>query len=386
MNNHYQIIDSSDLGIPSVEVYGHEFDYLDLFELVGRQQYMTTFRLKEGSEARERFGESVVGVIYYEFETLQKLVGHQTEEIDLGKIKIDSPAFNECMTDLGDLKYGGIKVADVESIFFLPYKKKNDVYDTGEKVVPNIIEIEADFSGVDSDILRQNYLVTKNNQKVELIHYEKELLVGLTLGLNEGHIDSRILNHLGFNKDSIANNLNIWFHLYGVKERRGTLSDEEREKYSNIQEIRYMEAVTKLFKEIRKSGLNADEVSEKGDFLKKIIESVTSFSPGILLHGNRQVYWDIDSYLHIVMRHIKDYQVGNFREKTPFPYKAHDLEMLIEQVIGRVKSEYQAHAARRPMSNFSRHGSMAVRFNEDYYQFRIDPSGRLTQFHILGKF
>ena len=84
------------------------------------------------------------------------------------------------------------------------------------------------------------------------------------------------------------------------------------------------------------------------------------------------------------MRHINDYQIGHFKEKTSFPYKAQDLEMLIEQVIGRVRDEYEEHTKTRPTSNFTRVGSMAVHFNGDYYHIRIEPDGRLTQFHPLG--
>ena len=75
MINQYQIIDYSILGIPSVEVKGNEFHYLDLFEIVGRQQFMTTFYLMEGSEARKQYGECVLGVIYYEFKNIEKTGG-----------------------------------------------------------------------------------------------------------------------------------------------------------------------------------------------------------------------------------------------------------------------------------------------------------------------
>ncbi len=74
----------------------------------------------------------------------------------------------------------------------------------------------------------------------------------------------------------------------------------------------------------------------------------------ILLHGKKQIYWDIDSYIHIVMRHIKHYQFGTAKSKSSLPYKVQDLETLIEQVLRCVKEEYKAHCSVNPESNFTR--------------------------------
>jgi len=102
------------------------------------------------------------------------------------------------------------------------------------------------------------------------------------------------------------------------------------------------------------------------------------------MHGKKQIYWDVDSYLHIVMRHVKDYQVGNFKKKTPFSYKVGDLKTLIEKVIQRVEDEIRIHFSNNPDSEFSRHGNWAVEFNGDHYNLKIDTKGRLVQFHSVG--
>ena len=66
MKNEYRIIDYRDLGLPSVAVYGDQFHYQDLYELVGKNQFMTTFEIREGSESYKEYGRSVLGVIYYD--------------------------------------------------------------------------------------------------------------------------------------------------------------------------------------------------------------------------------------------------------------------------------------------------------------------------------
>jgi len=103
------------------------------------------------------------------------------EEVSESKIRIDSPSRDISKEKKYDLKYNGINVSDIESISFFHYKRETERYDTGEKKVPNVIGIEANNDGIDVDILNQNYLVSKNNSGVNLIQYEKEQLVGITL-------------------------------------------------------------------------------------------------------------------------------------------------------------------------------------------------------------
>ena len=69
-------------------------------------------------------------------------------------------------------------------------------------------------------MLHQNYLISKVNSGINLVQYEKEQLIGITLAFNNGRIDSRILKHLGFNENDLKENLNIWRQIYEVKERR----------------------------------------------------------------------------------------------------------------------------------------------------------------------
>lgn len=384
MINQYQIINYSYVGIPSTEVVGEEFHYLDLFELIGQQQFMTTFQLREKSEAYSEYGESVLGVIYYEIQTVRLLNANKIDGINIEQIKIESPDRSLHLEKRGNLKYGGIKVADIKSISFLPYKREMEFHSTGEKKVPNVVEIEVGADDLDLDVLRQNYLVSKYNSGVELVKYETEQLIGIMLGINDGRIDSRILNRFGFDEDDLKDDLNIWHHIYKVKERRENLSETDKKNYAEISNIRRMQTITKLFKEIQDSGLVVSDLKENGEILKKILKACESFRPNILLHGKKQVYWDINSYLHIALRHIRDYQLGNFTKKTPISYKPQDLETLIEKVVGCVKSEYQAYRLENPKRIFTRQGAMAVVFNGEHYNLRINPDGRLVQFHTLS--
>ena len=65
------------------------------------------------------------------------------------------------------------------------------------------------------------------------------------------------------------------------------------------------------------------------DAAQSILANAIEFAPSVLLHGKNQVFWDLQSYLHIVIRHIDAYQVGNFKGKTVLPYELTDLKCLV---------------------------------------------------------
>jgi len=384
MRNHYRIVDYSEFGIPYIEVSGDQFHYQDLYEIVGCNQYMTTLQIKVDSESYKQFGSTVLGVIHYDYiglKTLESSLINGTELADT-KVRIDSPDRSLSLHQKSDLKYCGLKISDIEKISFLPCKKEIEKHKTGEKKVPNVIEIKVNCSGMDVDILNQNYLASKISSGTKLVQYEKEQFIGITLAFNDGRIDSRILKHLGFSEHDLKNNLNIWNQLYQVKERRSQLSELDERNYREVKSILSLEKMIKAVKELSVSGFDCEGESEK-IILREIFESIETFSPSILLHGEPQVYWDVDSYIHIALRHVKDYQIGNFKDKTPFPYKAGDLNSLIEMILHRLKDELKQHLSKGSGKDFTRHGKMAIFFNGDHYHLRINSDGRLTQFHVV---
>lgn len=385
MKNNYRIIDYRDLGLPSVEVFGAEFHYQDLYEIVGKSEFMTTFELRKGSQSHCEFGESVLGIIFYDRKAIDSLEASflTGQEIQEKRIRIDSPERKLSEAKKGDLKYKGINVEDIETLSFLKYNKESEKHETGEKKVPDIIEIEVNCCGLDADILNQNYLVSKHNSGVKLAHYEKEQLIGITLAFNNGSIDYRVLAEFGFTEEDLKNNLIIWLSLYKVKERRSLLSEVDKFNYSEIKSILAMERFNKITKELIHVGINDRFEDSDKSVLKSIFEAVEAFSSSILLHGKNQVYWDIDSYIHISLRHLKDYQIGGFKQKTPFPYKANNLKALIEKVLYKVESEIEMYLASSPTIDFKRHGKMAVSYNGDHYHVTINPEGRLVQIHTV---
>lgn len=384
MIHHYEIVDT--FGIPGTEVRGDDFHPLDLYEMIGREQFMTTFQFKQGSDAAKKYGRNITGVVFYDFKTKTNLEEalRSRANIVTRELKIDTPFSTLGAEEKKRLKYQGVHLCDLESIAYLRYRKEIEFHNTGEKKIPNIIEIKADLSGIDPIVLSQNYLVSKANSGVELIQFEKEELIGLTLGMNDFRIDSRVLEHFGFSKDSLMRNSNIFLNAYRAKEQRKKLTEEEARLCAEIKSVKALESIAVLVKEIEKIGLSATDLKSNEESLKKITKSAIKFKPGILLHGKKQIYWDLESYLHITLRHVKEFQINPSNRKTLFPYQASDLKSLIEKVLQRIEDEIKLHLNNQSSSVFVRHGSMAIEFNGDHFHLRIESSGRLSQFHTVS--
>lgn len=388
MQKEYRIIDNSNVGLPAMEIYGDKFNYQDLYKLVGKNQFMSTFELKAGSVSYNEYGNSIVGVIYYDKKELDELENSSTSvmEVTNNKIRIDTPPSEKITIEKKKrLKYQGIDIQDIKSISYLAFSREIERHETREKKIPNIIEIEANFDGMDVDILNQNYLIMKHNRGTKLIPYETEQLVGITLAFNNGRIDSRILNEFGFTEENIKDNFNIWMSFYKVKDNRNQLTEVDQKHYSEIKDILLLETTTKIVKELNVANLSNSSIETSTTVIYDIFEAVKEFSPSILLHGKKQVYWDIDSYIHIALRHLKDYQFGVFKTKTHFSYKAEDLKSLIEQVLGKISAEIEYYFQSNETKDFTRHGKMAIIYNGDHYHIRIDRQGRLIQFYMAGK-
>lgn len=379
MKNKYEIIIPFP-GYPFVEVWGEQFLYSDLYEIVGKQRFMTTFTFKKSSKAYKKYKTDVTGTIFYSREELIKIVSSDNQ-FEQDKIRIE--IFMDMEHELKEnIKYGGISISDIKVISFTPYKREIEYYASGEKKVPNIIYIDyRPTPNEDYELMYHNLVVRKYNYGTELIEFEKEKLIGITLG-KHGKVDASLLIPLGYNKEKVINCKNIWYHAYLTKERRKTITNEEKGKLKDLKFIFFVKNLKLFLEEIIKCKVNMTELQQKAEILKTLMLELEKFEPHILLYGKKQIYWDIQSYLHIVLRHVKQLQLGTFKAKSSFPYKHKDLEVLIEQVLRRIEDEIRNHFEKYPEREFRRAGKMSVLFNNDYYSINIDRNGRLTNIYI----
>jgi len=384
----YEVAQHQVLDVPFFEVRGAEFCAEDLFELVGKNEYTCTFRFRAGSDAHNVFGGSITGSIVYSPKERAALLSEQSSAETGGckhvRIQCVRPELPQELLD--ELRYKGSLIADIEQVQFLPYSPPQEANPDGTKKVPGIIHIDLPENALEADIdlLFQSYVVMKHNDEVELIPYEKERLIATILEMRGGRIDSRILSTLEFTPSEASESAEICFHRLTMRKRRGALTEADQERLNDLSAIRWLTRAKLLMEEIQRSGVVA--VNADAGAIATISKSMTDFESHVFLTRKKQVYWDWAGYLHIAMRHVRELQVGSFTAKTPFPYKADDLELLVGQVLRQVEGEIDRHfEGPPPRKEFRRQGAMAVYFNGDYFHLRIDQNGRLIQFHAVGE-
>lgn len=88
------------------------------------------------------------------------------------------------------------------------------------------------------------------------------------------------------------------------------------------------------------------------------------FRPERLLQIKYNVYWDIDSFYHIYLRHVKEIKVeGNSSTKSIIPYKYEEIKRLIDQVLKSIKDEIKDHFSKGKRKRFFRSGERSVYYN-----------------------
>jgi hypothetical protein len=389
VRNTYEIVRHEIFEPSLIEVRGSAFCIEDMFELVGRDHFVCTFVFREGTNGFKEYGRSVTGTVVYSPKQSAILDGSTAaatiEDADVLRIRCLQPYLDQKALD--ELKYGGVSLSDVEEISYIPFLRPSKSNTDGTKEVPGIIYVElGDTSSVNVDVLFWHLATMKNSSGTELIPYEKERLIGITLGINDGRIALKTLKQLGFDVTQASGNAEIAYHTLVTLQRRGTLTDAQAESLRGISAIRQMKRLQALLSEIKRSGVNSSSLKNELSAVRAIQVSMETFESHVLINGKKQVYWDLEGYLHIAMRHVREMQLGCFRGKTPFPYRAADLETLVEQVLGQIDGEIHQHFAKPPpITSFGRHGKVAVYFNGDYFNVKIDPDGRLVSFHVTAQ-
>jgi hypothetical protein len=381
----YKITNLTYLGFPSVEVEGPSFHMHDLHEMVGRAGYMTSFVFRPDSKTYQAYGQVVTGTMFNGFHTVRYLDGLDTpaEPPDVSILCIDSPDRSLSVEQKKSLKYRGVPLADLMAISFLPYSRPVERHTSGEKLIPNVIHIKADFSDVDESKLIIGLLTSKNNSDYQLIQFEKEKLVGTILGLYGG-IDKRIATHFGFDAKSLQSNVNVALAQIRAKSIHQGLTESEEKAKTELVGIKQTEAFIAVASELTKANLPNTVSDKTQEALRGLVQSALKFEPKVLLSIKRQIFWDLNSYVHIAMGHIKEFQLGKHQDNTPLPYKPEDLSGLIEKVLDSIADEIELHF-KTGKGRFRRSGKMSAFFNGDYFNLIIDENGRLEQFHSVSE-
>jgi len=352
----------------------------------GQFDNVATFFLKPDSDAYNKYGNYLTGTIRYskkDREQIETNIENCRETYE--KVRINYLLNDKDEKTKLELRKIGVDYNDITQINFLPANRENKFKKKQKRVIPNIIEIPFDAEGVKYSNLFFGLINRRLARDKKLIDEEIFELIGILMAQNDRKISPNLLNKFNLDPQALRYNDRVWYHYFKALVGERELTKEESSIYSGLRNKIYLDRIGLITKELEENGNGIDPEKISQEALGLIFEKVDTFKPERLLQTDFPIYWDFKSFVHIYLRHVEELQIAmDFQNKSAFQYEPKDIRQLIISVLEITKDAIKKHFTNSPDKKFTRHGSLAVYFNGDYYCFDISPKGRLITFYKQG--
>lgn len=363
------------------EQYSREF----IFERNGQFDAFVELTFAHGSEAYKKFGRVLMGTFHYtreERNEMEKLIKEVPANETNGYIKFSpSDVPKELGPDLReDLDKNGILNTDVVMIRSLNIPRSNRYTTEGERKIQNQIVVEFDGNGLSVDQMHVGNLRMRIRGGYPLIKEEWEQYCGLELY----HNPTILANVMKSGK--VPGDLDekaMRYYFLTTKMLHSKLNDQEKMEHELLLDARVKTGAETLIGELKRSNEKMkDLATQYRDRMPHIIKIASQFDTEVILPYKFPIWWNLERFLHIYLRHVKETNVGDrFIGKSLFKYSFEDVQRIVSNVIEREYKEIEKHFATGTKSNFKRQGKRAVYYDGVYYRFEIAPSGLLVSFH-----
>ena len=363
--------------------YGNmNFSYEEIYSMYGQYDTFVSLDFHQGSEAYNKFGQSLMGTFKYtleqrkELEQLLKLkhIPRSSKRI------LFSPSILHNLSEEQKvfLDKDGILNDDIACVSSVSRPRKNAYIENGKKEIPNQIKIGINISEKESHMMMFGLYKSKLKDGCVLSNVEKNDFYALKQYFEPNNITAEDLRYIIDNKTN-QQKLPIREKYLKIKSCYVGLTDEERKEIHDIWHIQLKEKEAILKNEIQRADSNWNNLPFEQQL--KLLCIAYRFEDEVLLSWSKSIWWDLERFLHIVIRHTADLQNGNYKEKTTFQYDFSDIRNLVISVIASAQKEIEEEFKVNPNKNFKRQGKRAIYFNGNYYRVEIEPSGRLLTFH-----
>ncbi len=363
--------------------YQMNYTIEDIYCLVGKDDKTAGLTFKHESEASNLYGSFITVVFVYtqyEREEMDTLV-QATPFSKYGRIKAKYFGTELAPDKVERLLIEGVYSYDIAEIFYYAAPSKN-TFHSKEKRQLNIIEISMrpQLKGGDLDWM---YGFSKKLTNEGIVQCPRERSVYLAGKLFYEHENlTREENEEVFGSGKIDEK--IEYELLQMKYIREEISDEEKKRLVNYYGEKEREKISILDNYLKKAGSSLKKLlNENIDQAAELFMKVMDFKERRLnVLGKQPIYIDLDSYLHIYMRHVEEFQVNRqFENKDNFQWNEEDVFNVMEHVIEYIDKEYQEYRNEKPTQRFSKYGRKSIYFEGDYYTFHIEPNGKISTFH-----
>lgn len=365
---------------------GMNFSYEEIYSMYGQYDTFVSIGFKYGSEAYEKLGESLMGTFKYTLkqrENLEKILNSKQIPRSSKRIIFEPSTLHGKLTEEQKryLDKMGIKNADICYTSSYNKPQKNTFVQKGKKEIPNQMEIKVDWNIRDSSLVILGLYKTRLRKGEILTDIEKNDYYALRLYLEQDTITKEEYKFI-FNEQTKEIKPIIREKYLDMKWNvEGTLSEEENNEIKRFRHLQWDNNINLLKQEIQRSG-NTLKILPFELQMKLILISCSFKDEVLLPYIKPAIWWNIERFLHIFIRHFGDLQPdGIFKNKTVFQYKYEDIRCVICNVIESVEKEIEEWFRCNPNKTFKRFGSQAIHYNGNYYRVDVEPSGKLLAFH-----
>jgi hypothetical protein len=355
----------------------------EIYCLVGRDDKTAGLTFKYNSEGYKMFGSFITVVFLYsqkERENMDELI--QTEPFsNSGWVRAKFLGTKLEDKKLEFLEKKGIFSEDIAEILYLNAPTKNTFHSTAKREINTLnIKTESQPKGGDFDWM---YGFSKRLVKDGIGFCPKERAFYLA---GKMYYEPETLTDEEKDEIETENGISkpIEWEFLQIKYIREDISDEEKKILGKLYAEKKRQSLDVLDNYLKQAGSSLKKLStENPDQAIDLFSKVLHFKERRLnVIGKFPIYIDLDSYLHIYMRHVEEFKVNeHFEHKDNFQWNEGDVFFVMKEVIINMQEEYQEFKETNPDKRYSRYGEYSLYFQGDYYTFHIESNGRVSTFH-----
>lgn len=357
----------------------------EIYALVGKDDKTAGVTFRRETESHNIYGEHITLVFSY----TQK----QREMMD-EMIKTEPWKHHDYVqarylgSDLEEdkivrLKEKGLYSADILEILYLNLPTKNTFHSSEKRSIHKLnIPFPSSTKGKDFDWI-WGFSKKQVNENIGLSPNERSFYLAGKLFYEPDEISDLEKEEI-YQEDGTTLDIKIEWELLQIKHMREEINEEEKIRLTELYSLKKKESYEILDKYLKDAGsslkkLIADNIDQAANLFMKVMHfkerSLTIFS-------KHPVYINLDSYLHIYMRHVEEFKVSeHFENKDNFQWEEDDVYSVMNSVIKSIEKEYEDFREKNPNNRYSRFGTQSFYYEGDYYTFHIETDGRISTFY-----
>lgn len=362
------------------------FQQLDLYKRFGQYDNVCYVTLVPNSGSFKKYGTHLTGDFFYakeERQELQQRLDEDDQNDAHSNVKFIERLKGVSKQHQDELLEKGFPTEDILDVFSLPRKNVNDYVIEEIRSLPEPMVIK--FDAQNFDVVKATLWLNKQRLKdgFQLTEFEIDQDIAYRVINNNGDIPKDLPTAAYDPKDTTKLKPLIRYKILHHHFLHRELTPEEDAEFKAMLGQRAKESVDVLLKELERSTERFKKVGiEYPEAIQSLQQLVAFFEPERLTHTKIPVWWNLERFLHIYMRHVAEVQVGErFEGKSRFQYKLKDIRKLIEIILERLSPEINRHFEQSPDKEFKKQGSMSIYYNGDYYALHIRADGLLLTFY-----